>query len=198
LRTLGEALDQLTAVAIAWGRVRLFWRAAELREPAGHPRFAVPAAVPGGQGGKQPVLGARGPVFRHAAPSEPVLHGGEVPIAGGDRLLLEGPSGGGKSTLAAVLAGGRAPESGLLLLGGLDPATLGPAGWRRRVVLAPQFHENHVLMGTFAFNVLLGRNWPPRPADLEEAERICRALGLGPLLDRMPAGLQPTVGETRC
>jgi ATP-binding cassette subfamily B protein len=196
LRTLGEALDQLTAVAIAWGRVRLFWRAAELREPAGHPRFAVPAGVPGGQGGKQPLLGARGLVFRHADRGEPILRGVEVQIAVGDRLLLEGPSGGGKSTLAAVLSGGRAPESGLLLLEGLDPPTLGPAGWRRRVVLAPQFHENHVLMGTFAFNALLGRDWPPRPADLEEAEHICRALGLGPLLDRMPAGLQQVVGET--
>jgi hypothetical protein len=26
-----------------------------------------------------------------------------------------------------------------------------------------------------------GREWPPPPADLEEAERVCRALGLGPL-----------------
>jgi ABC-type bacteriocin/lantibiotic exporter with double-glycine peptidase domain len=111
-------------------------------------------------------------------------------------VLLEGASGGGKSTLAAVLAGGREPEAGLLLLGGLDRATLGADGWRRRVVLTPQFHENHVLMGTFAFNLLLGRDWPPRPGDLEEAERVCRALGLGPLLDRMPAGLQQVVGET--
>jgi ABC-type multidrug transport system fused ATPase/permease subunit len=51
-------------------------------------------------------------------------------------------------------------------------------------------------MGTFAFNVLMGRAWPPRPADLDEAERVCRALGLGPLLDRMPAGLAQVVGET--
>jgi ATP-binding cassette subfamily B protein len=195
LRALGEALDQLTAVSIAWGRVGLFWRAAELREAAGHPRFAVSAA-PDRQDGKQPLLSARGLVFRHAGRSDPILQGAQVQIAVGDRLLLEGPSGGGKSTLAAVLAGGRAPDSGLLLLGGLDPATVGAADWRRRVVLAPQFHENHVLMGTFAFNVLLGRDWPPRQADLEEAERICRALGLGPLLDRMPAGLQQMVGET--
>jgi ABC-type transport system involved in cytochrome bd biosynthesis fused ATPase/permease subunit len=27
-------------------------------------------------------------------------------------------------------------------------------------------------------------------------ERICRALDLGPLLDRMPAGIQQVVGET--
>jgi ABC-type transport system involved in cytochrome bd biosynthesis fused ATPase/permease subunit len=37
---------------------------------------------------------------------------------------------------------------------------------------------------------------PPQANDLEEAERVCRALDLGPLLDRMPAGLQQVVGET--
>ncbi len=109
---------------------------------------------------------------------------------------LEGPSGGGKSTLAALLAGLRAPESGLLLLGGVDQPTLGADTWRRLVAAAPQFHENHVLTATFAFNLLLGRGWPPRPADLEEAEALCHELGLGDLLGRMPAGLQQMVGET--
>jgi ABC-type multidrug transport system fused ATPase/permease subunit len=51
-------------------------------------------------------------------------------------------------------------------------------------------------MGTFAFNLLLGRGWPPRLADLQEAEGVCRALDLGSLLDRMPAGMQQVVGET--
>ena len=51
-------------------------------------------------------------------------------------------------------------------------------------------------MGPFAFNALMGRAWPPRPSDIEEAERVCRALGLGPLLDRMPAGFLQMVGET--
>jgi ABC-type bacteriocin/lantibiotic exporter with double-glycine peptidase domain len=95
-----------------------------------------------------------------------------------------------------LLAGSRAPVSGLLLLDGLDRSTLGTEGWRRRVVLAPQFHENHVLMGSFAFNLLMGRHWPPRAADLEAAESLCRALDLGPLLDRMPGGLLQTIGET--
>jgi ATP-binding cassette subfamily B protein len=63
-------------------------------------------------------------------------------------------------------------------------------------VLAPQFHDNHVLMGTLAFNLLMGRGWPPRPEDVAEAERVCRGLDLGPLLDRMPSGLLQQVGET--
>jgi ABC-type multidrug transport system fused ATPase/permease subunit len=110
--------------------------------------------------------------------------------------LLEGSSGGGKSTLASLSAGSRVPDSGLLLLDGLDRQTLGAAGWRRRIVLAPQFHDNHVLVGTFAFNALMGRGWPSRPADLDQAEALCRALDLGPLLDRMPSGMFQIVGET--
>ena len=32
---------------------------------------------------------------------------------------------------------------------------------------------------SFAFNVLMGRRWPPRAADWKEAETVCRELGLG-------------------
>lgn len=65
-----------------------------------------------------------------------------------------------------------------------------------RVAAAPQFHENHVLTGTFAFNLLMGKGWPAQRQDFQEAEAVCRALGLGGLLDRMPAGLLQMVGET--
>ncbi|TXT22357.1 MAG: ABC transporter ATP-binding protein, partial [Planctomycetota bacterium] len=142
-----------------------------------------------------PLLEGRDLTFRHARRTEPVLRGIDLTIHRGDRILLEGPSGGGKSTLAALLAGSRATQAGVLLLQGLDRQTLGMA-WRRRVVLAPQFHHNHVLMGTFLYNLLLGRTWPPSAQDVADAERLCHALDLGPLIDRMPGGLLQIVGET--
>jgi ABC-type multidrug transport system fused ATPase/permease subunit len=61
--------------------------------------------------------------------------------------------------------------------------------------MAPQFHENHILTETFAFNLLMGRRWPPRAEDLEDAVTICRELGLGELLEKMPAGLAQIVGD---
>jgi ATP-binding cassette, subfamily B, bacterial len=195
LRTLAESLEKVAAAAIAWEHVGPLWRAAERREPAGQPDFAVPSPMTAPADGR-PRLDARDLIYRYHDRSEPVLRGATVVIGDGARILLQGRSGGGKSTLAALLAGLRVPESGLLLWDGLDRGTLGAEGWRRRVALAPQFHENHVLMGTFAFNLLMGRGWPPRPADLEEAERVCRGLALGPLLDRMPAGIHQTLGET--
>ena len=42
----------------------------------------------------------------------------------------------------------------------------------------------------------MGRRWPPSREDLAEAETVCRELGLGELLDRMPAGLLQMVGES--
>jgi ATP-binding cassette subfamily B protein len=205
LRNLGDGLERVAAALIAWDRIAPFWKAADRREPVGHPRFAVAPAreavavpVPSSAacGNGRYLLDVRDLVFRYGDRDRPVLQGIGLRVHAGDRLLLEGPSGEGKSTLAALLAGCRIPAAGLMLLDGLDRKTLGAEGWRRRVVLAPQFHENHVFRGTLAFNALMGRGWPPRPADLDEAERVCRALGLGPLLERMPAGLNQMVGET--
>ena len=39
-------------------------------------------------------------------------------------------------------------------------------------------------------------DWPPSAADLQQAGEVCEELGLGELLQRMPAGLQQQVGET--
>jgi ABC-type bacteriocin/lantibiotic exporter with double-glycine peptidase domain len=111
-------------------------------------------------------------------------------------LLVEGESGAGKTTLASILAGLEAPDSGLLLVDGLDRSILGTAGWRQRVVMAPQAHDNYLVTGSLAFNLLMGRRWPAQHGDLVEAEQICRELGLGDLLDRLPGGLHEMVGET--
>ena len=133
-----------------------------------------------------------------AYPSRPraVLDDVYLRIHRGDRVLLEGGSGSGKSTLAAIIAGLRLPSRGLALLFGLDPATWGERAWRTRAVAAPQFHDNRVIAGTFAFNLLLGRGGLPEPRAIAQAEEICRELGLGPLIERMPAGLFQQVGES--
>jgi ATP-binding cassette subfamily B protein len=125
-----------------------------------------------------------------------VLEGCSFAVRAGDRVLVEGASGGGKSTLAALLAGMREPSAGTLRLSGVEQAVLGPERWRARIGGAPQFHENHVFSASLSFNLLLGRAWPPRQDDVAEAEAICRELDLGPLLARMPSGMEQLVGES--
>lgn len=188
--TLGFA--GLAEAAIAAQEVRdLFVAGGRSSAASSVPERAISQGVDDG-----PVIEAEGLTFRYGPQDPAIVRDASVTIARGERLLLDGPSGGGKSTLAALLGGQRQPQQGLLLLAGLDRPTHGLAGWRRRVAMAPQFHQNHIVTGTLAFNLLMGRRWPPTEADLESAERLCHALGLGDLLARMPAGLLQMVGET--
>lgn len=148
------------------------------------------------RGQQRPLMYGRELTFRYRPTGKPVLDNCQLEVYQGDRILLQGPSGGGKSTLAALLTGLRIPESGSLLLWGLDRQILGVEEWRRRVVMAPQFQENYVFSETLGFNLLMGRGWPATEEDLQEAEQICRELGLGDVLDRMPSGFQQMLGES--
>jgi ATP-binding cassette subfamily B protein len=194
LRALVTGLVDLSGAAVAWRRVSLLSEAAARPESAGVP--SVSLGAPQRSESAAPVLDARDLVYRYGSRSTPALRGVSLRIQAGERLLLEGSSGGGKSTLGAVLAGLREPESGLLLADGLDIQSLGLHGWRRKVVSAPQFHENHIFSGTLAFNLLMGRRWPAEREDIQDAIRTCRALGLTDVILRMPNRLQQHVGET--
>lgn len=196
---LVSGLASLVEAITAWEQTAPLFQAANRPEERSSPETG---ALQGIDLDQQRIIDARltpllemdNLAFRHHQ-RELALDHCSLQIYAGDRLLLEGPSGGGKSTLATVLAGLRAPESGLLLWQGYDRQTLGRPAWQQQVVLAPQFHENHVITGTLAFNLLMGRRWPPRPDDLQEAETICGELGLGDLLARMPAGMVQMVGD---
>lgn len=192
LRRMAAGIAQLTDAVIAWQQVSLIFHSGALKSSI-KPEVSV---VNGSPVFGDVLLDGRDLAFRYTDRTEAVISGCDLRIKTGDKLLIEGPSGGGKSTLASLLVGLRQPDSGLLLLRGFDRRTMGDANWRRLVVSAPQFHENHVLSETFAFNLLMGRRWPARPEDLEECEAVCRDLGLGDLIDRMPAGLNQMVGET--
>ncbi len=188
---LSMGFSALAGAWISWQQAAPIFRAAARQEAGARAVEARPEA-----GSEVALLEAEELVYRFRDRARPVLDGCSLKIYHGDRVLIEGPSGGGKSTLAAILTRLRRPSSGLLLFAGLDHHTVRPAVWRRRVVSAPQFHENHVFTETFAFNLLMGRCWPPRREDMVEAMAVCRELGLGELIERMPAGLLQMVGET--
>lgn len=190
---VANSLWQLEDAAISWRQVSSLFHAAARSEAIGVPLLQTNSET---KADGRNLIEVQDLTFRYADRGEPVLRKCSFTIHAQDRILLEGHSGDGKSTLASLLIGMHTPQSGLLLLDGLDWQTVGVDGWRRRVVSAPQFHENHVLTETFAFNLLMGRGWPASQTDMHEAEAICRELGLGDLLDRMPAGLLQMVGET--
>ncbi len=204
-KRLAAGAWQVAGAAVAWQRVAVLFHSggADPLVRAGPPGPALPDSEPTrasaadlGVRPTSPLLDARDLVFRYNDRTAPVLRGCTFQIKSGDRLVLEGASGGGKSTLVALLAGLREPNSGRLLMNGFDRQTVGAEAWRSYIAAAPQFHENHVLAETFAFNLFMGRRGIIGPRDLAEAEEICAELGLGELLERMPAGLLQMVGET--
>jgi ATP-binding cassette subfamily B protein len=174
LTKLGDGFSDLVDAAIAWKRVAFLFRAA-----ARNPAPEEPAAVGNGRA----LLEAKGVSYTYPRGSRPVLEAVDCAFARGDRVLLTSPSGGGKSTLVALMNGLRFPSAGVMLYGG-------------KVATAPQFHENHVFTQSFSFNLVMGRKWPPSDADLRESEALCRELGLGGLLDKMPGGMNQMVGDT--
>lgn len=195
LLKLSEGFDLLAGAWIGWRSSRGIADAAARYEPATDEGTSATRST-SDRTRSAALLVAHDLCFRHPGRPKPTIRDLDLTIRTGDRILLEGVSGGGKSTLASLLTGLRQPTSGLLLLDGFDRHALGNPRWRRRAVAAPQFHENHVVSETFLFNLLMGRQWPPEPADVEDATEVCRELGLDALLERMPAGLQEIVGET--
>lgn len=195
LRSLAGALPQLVEALLSWREVRpLFQTRVDQPGPDAPQQITEPGWTESAADG-QPFLEVHDLEYGYRDGGKPVLSGGSLVLCCGDRVILEGTSGSGKSTLAALLAGLRRPTGGLILLRGLDQHTLGLESWRRQIVIAPQFHENHVLSAPFAFNLLMARRWPPRPEDLAAAEELCHQLGLDLLLQRMPGGMFQMVGE---
>jgi ATP-binding cassette subfamily B protein len=195
LSGISGGLAALARAGIAWTQVSSLFYSAN-RKPSQEPFItSTQMAGMGSNSSATKLIDASDLVFRYRPQGDPVLRGVNLSIYKGERILLEGSSGGGKSTLASLLAGLRTPDSGLLILNGLDRHTLGES-WHRLATEAPQFHENHILTGTLAFNLLMGRNWPASQEDLLAAEELCADLGLGDLLGRMPSGMMQMVGET--
>jgi ATP-binding cassette subfamily B protein len=188
---------RIIQVLAAWDYLKPLFQAAERQNSD---KLLKPSKLPfsldeASAEGKYPLITANNLTFRYQKDMPIVLKPFTQIIEKNDHILLEGPSGGGKSTLSALLSALRQPDDGTLLLWGMDLETIGKIEWRKRVVIAPQFHENHVLTETFGFNLLMGKRWPPFIKEIKEALDICKELGLGPLLEQMPAGFNQMIGE---
>ena len=195
---LGKLTTSFTFLAdalIGWRQVRPLLHSLRRPDALGHVEFSAEPITRARPARSGVLVNAQDLSFQFRDRPAPVLSRCNFRIASGDRIHLTGTSGSGKSTLVSLLTGVRVPTSGLLLLDGLDRATLGSRLWRRRIAGAPQFHENHIFNETLAFNLLMGRRWPPTSDDLYWAAIVCRRLGLGPLIERMPGGLFQLVGQ---
>jgi sulfate/thiosulfate transport system ATP-binding protein len=118
----------------------------------------------------------------------PVLRDVSIDIASGSLTALLGPSGGGKSTLLRIIAGLEQPDTGTVLISGVDATRLAPQ--RRNVGFVFQHYAAFKHMSVFR-NVAFGLEVRKRPR-VEVRRRVRELLELVHLeqmADRYPAQL---------
>ena len=110
-------------------------------------------------------------------------------VAPGERVALVGPSGAGKSTVFQLLLRFYDPESGRVLVDGVDARECDPRELRARFALVPQ---EPVLFGaSVAENVRYGR---PDATDAE-VRAACEAAYALEFVERLPQGFDTFLGE---
>lgn len=146
---------------------------------------------------------APGPVSQRAASVEfksvsfsyphssgrPVLEGVDVVCKPGEITAVIGPTGSGKSSLAALVPRFYQPTRGAVLVGGIDVQTLDLRELRRRIALVPQ--KTVLFTGTIAENLRWGKD---DATDLE-LEEACRTARAHDFISGFPEGYKSVLGQ---
>jgi ATP-binding cassette subfamily B protein len=121
-------------------------------------------------------------------PDDPILTDLSFRIAPGEHVAIVGPTGSGKTTVIRLLCRLYEPQQGAIRLDGVDIRELPIATLRRRLGV--------VLQDTFLFSGNVAENLRLDAAISDaDLERLCRELGLGPLLARLGDGLDSELRE---
>jgi ABC-type multidrug transport system fused ATPase/permease subunit len=121
--------------------------------------------------------------------SKRVLHGVDLLVRPGECLALVGESGGGKSTIAKLVARFYDPLAGSVRADGIDLRDLDLHAYRRQLGVVLQ--DPFLFSGTLAANIRFAR---PGATD-DEVRHTAALLGLDRLARRLPDGLDHVVRE---
>ena len=122
-------------------------------------------------------------------PEQKALDNFTLEIEAGETVALVGPSGAGKSTVFQLLLRFYDPQSGQILLDGVDIICADPQEVRKRIGIVPQ---NTVLFAETAMeNIRFGQ---PDASD-EEVKAAARAAIADEFIERQPQGYQTFLGE---
>jgi ATP-binding cassette subfamily B protein len=128
--------------------------------------------------------------FRYPTrPDTPALADFSLAVSPGERVALVGPSGAGKSTAFQLLLRFYDPDSGAVLVDGLDARRADLKALRHHFALVPQ--EPVIFSGSVADNVRYGR---PGASDAEVRD-ACEAAYALEFVDRLPQGFATELGE---
>lgn len=197
--TLGQFLLYSVFAAGALGALSEVW--GELSQAAGaaerltellaeEPEIKAPA-------NPQPLpKPARGAVeFRNvefsypARPDRAAVHGLNFAVKPGETIAIVGPSGAGKTTVFALLQRFYDPQSGQVLVDGVDIRDADPAEVRGRIAVVPQ--DVTIFAASVADNIGFGRPGASE-RDIEAAARSAHAREF---IEKLPEGYATPVGE---
>nr|WP_232328277.1 thiol reductant ABC exporter subunit CydD [Kibdelosporangium sp. MJ126-NF4]CTQ97124.1 Transport ATP-binding protein CydD [Kibdelosporangium sp. MJ126-NF4] len=130
-----------------------------------------------------------GVTVRYPGRDRPAVARISMEIRPGERVGLIGPSGAGKSTLFAVLLGFVEPESGRVLVGGQDLATVSVDAWREQIAWVPQ--RPYLFAASVADNIRLGRPG----ASTDQVRQAAHAAAADDFITRLPDGYDTVLGE---
>jgi len=133
-------------------------------------------------------LRVEGITFAYPDTNRLALRGISFELNPGEALAIVGPSAAGKSTLARILLGLRAPQGGKVRLDGAEVSTWDRAQFGRYVGYLPQDVE--LFAGTVAENI--ARLTQARPEDIVEA---AQSAGVHETILRLPQGYDTPIIE---
>jgi ATP-binding cassette subfamily B protein len=119
----------------------------------------------------------------------PALRGFDLRVRPGERVALVGPSGAGKSTVFRLLLRFYDPQTGRVVVDGVDLRDADPAEVRTRMALVAQ--DSPLFSGSALENVRFGRE-DATPEDIRAAVRAAQAESF---LAALPQGADTPVGE---
>ena len=122
-------------------------------------------------------------------PEEPIIRNLTLELEAGKTTALVGESGGGKSTLVALLARFHIPQFGGILIDGQEVRSVSLASLREQIAIVSQ--DTFLFGGSIRDNIAIGK------ADASDDEIIAAALAANAhaFIEAMPQGYDTQVGE---
>jgi ATP-binding cassette subfamily B protein len=179
VRMLGMALGMAQRAVASGARVfELLDRPPRLTAPEGAP------PLPDGRG----AIEMRDVTVAYDG-SQPVVSDVNLSIAAGETVALVGPTGSGKTTLAALIPRLYDPVSGVVTIDGADVREVDPESLRHQVALVSD--------DAFLFSASLRENIAYARPDVtdDEVQKAAAMAGLDEMVESLPDGYETLVGE---
>ncbi|KAM0310755.1 hypothetical protein ACHAO8_007810 [Botrytis cinerea] len=126
-----------------------------------------------------------------ARPDMQVLKGLNIDIQPGKFCALVGPSGAGKSTIISLVERLYTPQSGSIIIDGVDVTKHRDVAFRDSISLVPQ--ESVLFEGTVEFNIGFGAR-PGHEVTMDEIIAACKLANIHDTIAALPDGYQTLCG----